>query len=80
MILPGLDHHAYSKHAEVTVPSLDGWEKGWKEKLIDYTIKLHEAGPVSLRRFRQCATRRAITPWASAGESCVPNRSDAGAL
>ena len=26
-------HHAYSKHAEVTVPSLDDWEKGWKEKL-----------------------------------------------
>jgi hypothetical protein len=25
-------HHAYAKHAEVTVPSLDEWEKGWKEK------------------------------------------------
>ena len=24
-------HHAYSKHAEVTVPSLDDWEKQWKE-------------------------------------------------
>jgi hypothetical protein len=24
-------HHAYSKHAEVTVPSLDDWEKGWQE-------------------------------------------------
>ena len=23
-------HHAYSKHAEVTVPSLDDWEKEWK--------------------------------------------------
>jgi hypothetical protein len=23
-------HHAYSKHAEVTVPSLDDWEKRWK--------------------------------------------------
>jgi hypothetical protein len=22
-------HHAYSKHAEVTVPSLDNWEKEW---------------------------------------------------
>jgi hypothetical protein len=22
-------HHAYSKHAEVTVPSLDDWEKEW---------------------------------------------------
>ncbi len=22
-------HHAYSKHAEVTVPSLDEWEKDW---------------------------------------------------
>jgi integrase len=24
-------HHAYSKHAEVTVPSLDDWEKNWQE-------------------------------------------------
>ena len=24
-------HHAYSKHAEVTVPSLDDWEKGWQK-------------------------------------------------
>lgn len=25
-------HHAYSKHAEVSVPSLDDWEKQWKRK------------------------------------------------
>jgi integrase len=24
-------HHAYSKHGEVTVPSLDDWEKDWQE-------------------------------------------------
>ena len=24
-------HHAYSKHAEVPVPSLDDWEKQWKK-------------------------------------------------
>ncbi len=24
-------HHAYSKHAEVTVPSLDDWEKEWEK-------------------------------------------------
>ena len=24
-------HHAYAKHAEVTVPSLDDWEKDWRE-------------------------------------------------
>ncbi len=24
-------HHAYSKHAEVTVPSLDDWEKQWRK-------------------------------------------------
>ena len=24
-------HHASSKHAEVTVPSLDDWEKQWKK-------------------------------------------------
>jgi hypothetical protein len=25
-------HHAYSKHAELTVASLDDWEKQWKRK------------------------------------------------
>jgi hypothetical protein len=25
-------HRAYAKHAEVTVPSLDDWEKDWQEK------------------------------------------------
>ena len=25
-------HRAYAKHAEVTVPSLDDWEKDWLEK------------------------------------------------
>ena len=25
-------HHAYSKHAEVTVPSLDDWEKEWEKE------------------------------------------------
>ncbi len=24
-------HHAYSKHAEVTIPSLDDWEKTWQQ-------------------------------------------------
>jgi hypothetical protein len=24
-------HHACSKHAEVTVPSLDDWEKEWRK-------------------------------------------------
>jgi integrase len=24
-------HHAYARHAEVTVPSLDDWEKDWTE-------------------------------------------------
>jgi len=32
-------HHAYSKHAEVTVPSLDDWERGWAEKLKAETLK-----------------------------------------
>jgi hypothetical protein len=28
-----------STHAEVAVPSLDDWEKGWKEKLKAETLK-----------------------------------------
>jgi hypothetical protein len=27
-------HRAYAKHAEVTVPSLDDWEKDWQENLL----------------------------------------------
>jgi hypothetical protein len=26
-------HHAYSKRAEVTVPSFDDWEKDWENSL-----------------------------------------------
>jgi hypothetical protein len=29
-------HHAYSRHAEVTVPSLDDWEKEWNSKTTDH--------------------------------------------
>jgi hypothetical protein len=32
-------HHAYAKHAEVTVSSLDDWEKGWNEKLKAETLE-----------------------------------------
>src|SRR5664279_2319195 len=48
-------HHAYSKHAEVTVPSLDDWEKDWQENpqrtvqpkllLVDFRSNLD--GPAS---------------------------------
>jgi site-specific recombinase XerD len=44
-------HHAYSKHAEVTVPSLDDWEKDWQDnpqrsaqpKLLPVDFRLHVA-------------------------------------
>jgi hypothetical protein len=32
-------HRAYAKHAEVTVPSLDDWEKGWNQKVKAETLK-----------------------------------------
>jgi hypothetical protein len=28
-------HNAYAKHAEVTMPSLDDWEKEWNNKTAD---------------------------------------------
>ena len=45
-------HHAYSKHAEVTVPSLDDWEKEWgknsqrnvQPKLLPVDFRLPVAG------------------------------------
>ena len=46
-------HHAYSKHAEVTVPCLDDWEKGWNENLKAETLKPEMPGlkvlPVDFR-------------------------------
>jgi hypothetical protein len=33
-------HYAYSKHAEVTVPSLDDWEKQWKRQPVARGQKL----------------------------------------
>jgi len=45
-------HHAYSKHAEVTVPSLDDWEKDWQEnpqrKLLPVNFRLPLASSIAL--------------------------------
>jgi len=46
-------HHAYSKRAEVTVPSLDEWEKQWKKdpqsvpqpKVVTVDFKSQNASP-----------------------------------
>jgi integrase len=46
-------HFAYSKHAEVTVPSLDDWEKEWKKnpqgmaqpKVVPVNFQAHLAAP-----------------------------------
>ena len=48
-------HYAYSKHAEVTVPSLDDWEKQWNEnphemaqpKVMPVDFRPHQAAPGS---------------------------------
>jgi hypothetical protein len=38
-------HHAYSKHAEVTVPSLDDWEKQWNRRAEDGGRRTDDAMP-----------------------------------
>ncbi len=46
-------HHAYAKHAEVTVPSLDDWEKEWKKnppavaqpKILPVDFRTPQAAP-----------------------------------
>jgi len=46
-------HHAYSKNAEVTVPSLDDWEKQWeknpqgveKPKVVAVDLNAQPASP-----------------------------------
>jgi len=35
-------HHAYSKHAEVTVPSLDEWEKEWAAQSAELVVRSGE--------------------------------------
>lgn len=40
-------HHAYSKHAEVTVPSLDDWEKQWKKN--PEQMEKSKLGPVNFQ-------------------------------
>ena len=51
-------HHAYSKHAEVTVPSLDDWEKQWqknpqgmeKPKVVAVDFQTQTANPCAAVR------------------------------
>jgi hypothetical protein len=47
-------HHAYSKHAEVAVPSLDDWEKGWAAQSAE---PRHGAGIVAKDVKRQDSFR-----------------------
>jgi integrase len=51
-------HHAYSKHAEVTAPSLDDWEKQWqknpqgmeKPKLVSVDSQVQQAEPAEVEK------------------------------
>jgi len=52
-------HHAYSKQAEVTVPSLDDWEKEWLENLVGGALHLSSTISSSWRRWGQ--TRSTVT-------------------
>jgi len=47
-------HHAYSKNAEVTVPSLDDWEKQWQKNPQQITQK----------GLKGCKTTRQVTTFA----------------
>ena len=53
-------HHAYSKHAEVTVPSLDDWEKQWKKN------------PQGMEKPKVVAVDFQAQPAASAADHEVP--------
>ncbi len=58
-------HHAYSKHAEVTVPSLDDWEKQWKknpqamEKPTVVAVDFHAEQPSATNETPATALARA---------------------
>lgn len=53
-------HHAYAKHAEVTVPSLDDWEKQWKEN--PQQIAQPKVLPVDFRNAPVAVEDRAADP------------------
>ena len=61
-------HHAYSKHAEVTVPSLDDWEKQWKKN------------PQGMEKPKVVAVDFQAQPAASAADHEVPATAQAQAL
>jgi len=58
-------HHAYSKHAEVTVPSLDDWEKQWEknpqgmEKPKVVAVDFHAEPPTATNETPPTALARA---------------------
>jgi len=60
-------HHAYSKHAEVTVPSLDDWEKEWKKnpqgmaqpKVVPVNFQSPQAAPASATEAQPTALAQA---------------------
>ena len=61
-------HHAYSKHAEVTVPSLDDWEKQWKKN------------PQGMEKPKVVAVDFQAQPAASAADPEVPATAQTQAL
>jgi hypothetical protein len=55
----------YSKHAKVTLPSLDDWEKGWEEKLKAETLKPEmpepKVSPADFRAATEATQNRGAT-------------------
>ena len=64
-------HHAYAKHAEVTVPSLDDWEKQWKEnpqqitppKVLLVNFRSVPVATDNRDADADCATKLKIEAW-----------------
>jgi integrase len=57
-------HFAYSKQAEVTVPSLDDWEKEWKKN--PQAIKQPKVVPVNFQSHQPNEEPAAVTPQSQA--------------
>jgi hypothetical protein len=53
-------HHAYSKNAEVTVPSLDDWEKQWQEN--PQGIEKPKVVPVNFKAPRATGVEAGLAP------------------
>ena len=55
-------HRAYAKHAEVTVPSLDDWEREWEKNAQSKLLPVNfQAQPVDANKVDSFPSKASLT-------------------